>query len=576
MRDGVRLNATVYLPVAESIERSPLIVLMTPYIADSYHHRGMYFASHRFAFAIVDVRGRGNSEGVFRPLIQEATDGYDVIEWIAAQPYCNGKVSMWGGSYSGYAQWAAAKAFPPHLQSVVPVAAPCAGVDFPMRNNIFCPYLVQWLAYTAGRTSQSQLFSDATFWSGLFRQWYESGNSFRALNDRIGSPFAAYDEWISHPQPDAYWDSFNPTEAEYARLSLPILTITGSYDDDQPGALAHYQRHVRACGGRSTHYLVMGPWDHAGTRSPQASFGGVTCGPESLVDLAKLHVDWYDWTLNGAERPQFLRKNVAYYVLGAERWRYAASLEAVTARHEALFLNSNGSAGDLYSSGSLEPVPARGTPDRYTFDPSHVSSLALEAEEGSSGGSLVDQSLTHALSGQQLVYHSAPFETDAEISGFFRLTAWIAIDCPDTDFFISVHEITLAGASIRLTTDAMRARYREDLRSPRLIYTREPLPYEFERFTFISRRVARGHRLRLCIAPMGRIMETTFAEKNYNTGGVVADETSRHARSVTVALFHDDAHHSVLYVPIGQPYSPDELRAPDSCLLPEPIWGSAR
>ena len=108
----------------------------------------------RFPFLTVDVRGRGNSEGSFRPFIQEAKDGYDVVEWLAKQPYCNGKIAMWGGSYAGYDQWATAKEFPPHLATIVPVASPAAGVDFAARGNMSPPYEMQWLSFTSGHTAQ--------------------------------------------------------------------------------------------------------------------------------------------------------------------------------------------------------------------------------------------------------------------------------------------------------------------------------------------------------------------------------------------------------------------------------------
>src|ERR1043165_4152086 len=103
LRDGVRLNATLYLPKNHQ-KRAPVIFTLTPYIGQTYHDRGLYFAAHGYPFLTVDVRGRGNSEGVFKPLIQEARDGHDVVEWLAKQPYCNGKVTMWGGSYAGYDQ----------------------------------------------------------------------------------------------------------------------------------------------------------------------------------------------------------------------------------------------------------------------------------------------------------------------------------------------------------------------------------------------------------------------------------------------------------------------------------------
>jgi putative CocE/NonD family hydrolase len=259
MRDGVRLHATVYTPRNQKTP-APCIFTLTPYIAQSYHDRGLYFAAHGFPFLAVDVRGRGDSQGQFEPFIQEAKDGYDVVEWLAQQPYCNGKVAMSGGSYTGYDQWATAKEFPPHLATIVPTAAPYAGVDFPMRGGIFYPYLVQWLTFTGGHTLQESIAADASFWRTRYREWFESGLPFNTLDSRVGNPSDTFQQWVAHPNADAYWDSYNPTAEQYAKLAIPILTITGSYDDDQPGAIAHYREYMRNTTpeGRTRHYLVIG------------------------------------------------------------------------------------------------------------------------------------------------------------------------------------------------------------------------------------------------------------------------------------------------------------------------------
>ncbi len=135
MRDGIQLNATLYKP--KESEPSGAVFTLTPYIADSYHPRANYFARNGYAFLLVDCRGRGNSEGDFEPFVNEGRDGYDVIEWIAGQIWCNGSVAMWGGSYGGFNQWMTLKEFPPHLKTIVPVASAHAGVDFPFFNNIF-------------------------------------------------------------------------------------------------------------------------------------------------------------------------------------------------------------------------------------------------------------------------------------------------------------------------------------------------------------------------------------------------------------------------------------------------------
>lgn len=558
LRDGIHLNATAYLP-REQQEPAPCVFTLTPYIADTYHERGVYFAAHGYPFLIVDVRGRGNSEGVFRPFIQEAQDGYDVVEWLARQPYCNGKVTMWGGSYAGYDQWATAKEFPPHLATVVPVAAPYLGVDFPFRSNIFWPYLMKWITYTSGNTAQTKIFADGTtFWNAIYRRWMESGAPYADLDRVVSNPSPLFQEWIAHPHPDSYWDRFNPSAAEYAKLAIPILTITGSYDADQPGALTHYREHMRNATeeGRARHYLIIGPWDHDSTRTPQPQYGGVSFGSASLLDLPKLHLQWYAWTMQNGPKPGFLQKAVAYYVMGADRWRYADSLQAVTARSQAFFLQSTGLESTGRPSSGVVGEPRRAgalgaralrtdAPERYVYDPRDLRGIEAEAVVDPSR---IGARLTQPAPETHLIYDTARFAANTEVSGCFKLSAWIAIDQPDTDFAVSVYEIDDAGGSVLLSSDAMRARYRASAREPRLIHTKQPLRYDFDRFTFVSREIRKGHRLRVSIGPL----HSMHSEKNYNSGGVVAEESMKDARPVAVTLYHDRTHPSALYVPLGR------------------------
>ncbi len=553
LRDQVELDATLYLPAGDP-QPAPCILTLTPYIADSFHARGIYFASHGYPFAAVDVRGRGNSQGEFHPFLQEAHDGYDVVEWLARQPYCNGKVAMFGSSYGGYAQWATAGELPPHLATIVPTASPYPGFDFPMRNNISYPFVVQWLMLTSGHTLQLKVSADDAYWDELFSRWSRSGLPFDRLDRLSGNPAPLFQEWLEHPQPDGYWDAYNPTGAQYERLQIPVLTITGSYDDDQQGALEHYRQSTRNASpaARARHYLVIGPWDHGGTATPRMEVGGVSFGPASVLDLARLHVDWYDWTLRGAPKPEFLQKPVAYYVAGADVWRYADTLEAVTARFATGYLDSARNATDIFSSGSLGPTTGDGRPDSYHHDPRDPAAAEINAALHVSEDSLVDQSVLLALSGRELVYQTAVFAKDTEVSGFFKLTAWIAIDSPDTDLYAAIYDIDAGGASIRLTTDAIRARYREGLRTPRIIRSRVALRYDFEHFSFVSRVIGQGHRLRLVVSPVGRVIESRFVEKNYNGGGLVAAESAKDGRAVTVTLYHDRAHPSALSIPLGQ------------------------
>ncbi len=533
LRDGVNLNATLYKP-RNLAQPLPCIFTLTPYISQSYHDRGMYFAAHDYVFLTVDVRGRGNSAGTFTPLLQEARDGHDVVEWLAAQPYCDGKVTMWGGSYAGYDQWATAKEFPPHLATIVPVSSPKPGVDYPMQHNMFYSYDMQWLMLVSGHASQENIFGDSAFWSAQFRRWYEAYAPFNELDRYVGNPSPIFQTWISHPMQDAYWDSFSPTAAQQAKLALPILSICGQYDGDQPGALAYYADHMAAGSpaAKATHYLIIGPWDHAGTRTPKAN---------------GLHKAWYDWTLKGGDKPQFLKDKVAFYVTGEEAWRYAPTLDAVTARRDDWALDSvNSRASDVFASGDLtNATQGSGKPDHYVYDPLDVSSAQWEQDESPNG--LTDQRGLMAASGKALFYHSPTFAKPTDIAGFFKLSLWLSLDQPDTDLAVSVFEIKPDGSSVFLTSDSLRARYRKSLRAAQLVKPGAVERYDFDRFTFVARRIGKGSRLRLMIGPMNSM----YAEKNYNSGGTVAAESGKDARTVTVTLYHDAAHPSRLSMPIA-------------------------
>jgi len=325
-RDGVKLNATVFTPHDQK-GPLPVIFTFTPYIGDSYTDRAVYFAKHGYVYALVDVRGRGNSGGEFEPFVNEGKDGYDVVEWLAKQPYCNGKVTMWGGSYAGFDQWTVLKGFPPHLATIVPAAAAHPGVDFPFQYNIFGPYDMQWLTFTSGATGNSNLFGNSGFWAAKSREMYMAHSAFQDYDKLVGNPSAVFQKWVKHPTADTYYEAMAPSPEQYKRMNVPILTITGDYDGDQPGAFTFYMRHMKygTPEAKVNHYLIIGPWDHPGTRTPKAEVGGLKFGQASVLDLNKLHTEWYDWAMKGGPKPEFLKKRVAYYVVGAEEWKYAVS-----------------------------------------------------------------------------------------------------------------------------------------------------------------------------------------------------------------------------------------------------------
>jgi uncharacterized protein len=181
LRDGVELNATLYLA---QDAKAPVLFTLTPYTADSYHERAHYFAQHGYHFALVDTRGRGNSGGKFDPLRQELKDAADVVRFFAEQPYGSGEVAMWGGSYAGYNQWTAAADQPKGLFTIVPVASPYPGVDFPTNHGVPYPYVMQWLSLTSGALAQDNWFGQGDFWARKAQANYRGGsNRWQPLSD---------------------------------------------------------------------------------------------------------------------------------------------------------------------------------------------------------------------------------------------------------------------------------------------------------------------------------------------------------------------------------------------------------
>ena len=555
MRDKVELNATLYLP-KNSSARTPVIFTLTPYIADTYHARAAYFASHGYAFALVDVRGRGNSDGEFEPFAQEPRDGHDVVEWFAQQPFCDGKVTMWGGSYAGFDQWATAKELPPHLATIVPVAAAHPPFDYPSTDNVGQTYDVQWFTLTSGRAGQQNLFADSKFWRTKFLDAYKKHIPFKSLDSFVGNPSPNFQRILKHPTADAYYDVMAPTREQYQKITLPILTITGQYDGDELGALTFYRDHLANVSpeARTKHFLIIGPWDHAGTRTPTDDVGGVKLGGASLLDLNDLHRQWYDWTMKSGPKPEFLKNQVAYYVLAAGNsgangeWKYADSLESLTANPRTFFLDSkNGDANGVFRSGMLTENHSKEGADRYTYDPLDTKrGENVDGIDPKEKTAAIDQTYPLSIGSDGLVYHTEPLPNETPLVGCPSLTLWVSIDTPDTDLSADLYEIQPDGTSIALWSDVRRLRYRESLREQKLVRPGEIVKCDFNPGLFVARRLMKGSRLRLVISSPNSIL----LQKNYNSGGVVAEETAKDARTAHVQVYHDAAHASVIQLPL--------------------------
>jgi putative CocE/NonD family hydrolase len=531
-RDGVKLSAVIWKPRVVK-EPLPAIVTITPYGAQRTQVQATFFAKHGYVVVAVDSRGRGNSEGVFRPFRDDGSDGYDVVEWVARQRWCNGKIGTWGGSYSGFNQWATLKFHPPHLKAAIPFASGGIISDIPLFNNIVPGDLFVWLTLVSGRIMNTELTGDESFWNDVFKDAVREGKSFRDVDVVSGNTSTLWREMLDHPIIDSYWESTIPSAADYQKIDIPILTITGHYDGDQGGALMYYNEFMKhaSSSSRAHHYLVIGPWDHHGTLYNKDQVGSIKFGPNAVLQMTQLHVDWYDWALKGKVFPGFLKDKVSYYVAGRDEWRYAPELAGTHNAIKTYYLSSDEvRSPDLYHANYLEETPTdRGGADTVIVDPSNLQAV------------LDDK-------GPELDYYTAPLSAPLTVSGIAVFDAFIEIDQKDADFAVRLEEVRSDGSIVPLTRDAKRARYNKSLRSAQLVTPGETNEYIFSTFHFFTRQLAEGSRLRLRFSePIG-----ADDQRNMNTGGAISDETIKDARPVRITIRHDAHHPTRLILPVIQ------------------------
>ncbi|MDN6875430.1 CocE/NonD family hydrolase [Pseudomonas citronellolis] len=338
--DQIQLNALVYRKF--DVKQYSSILIITPYRAERYDPDGHYFRDAGFVLVAVDSRGCGASQGRFEPFERDGEDARHVIKWIIQQPWSNGRVGLYGGSYSGFIQWATCCEPVPGLKSMAPVASVYPGVDFPSVNGLMYLYASRWLAYIDSRT-KDQRYLDNDYWARCLSNANLSHPE--ALVASAAGQAETMRRWLALGDHPDFWKSLVPCERRMSEIDTPMLFITGTYDDDQRGTLEYYRKLNPS--QRTRALLVIGPWDHDGTRQPSTRFGGLEYGDDSCLDLSELHRQWYTWTLDGGPRPALCRSPVMFYMAGSERWHYASSLEDMTTTRLTWYLNDVSGLGAL-------------------------------------------------------------------------------------------------------------------------------------------------------------------------------------------------------------------------------------
>ena len=545
MRDGINLSANIYFPTREE-GSYPVILIYTPYVNDEAMERGMYFAKEGYVFMTLDLRGRGNSEGEYRPFEKDGIDGYDAIQWISQQPWCNGKVGMMGGSYRGMVQWMTLKNQPEALKTIVPTASVGPGIDFPKSKGIFNNYALQWLNFTGGRSRNNKIFADRTFWQAKADRKFKEFIPFKDWDSlAVGDKNPIFQTWISHPDFDEYWQSFYPTPKDYQSFDIPILTITGYFDGDQPGAMTYYEGHMKhgKPDAKENHYLIFGPWSHAGTRNPETKLWGLTFGDNAKLDMKALHLEWFNWTLKDGTKPAFLEDRVRYYMMDQNIWKYTDQFDNITQDTLTYYLASpNSEAKLLIDPGYLSPqVSSTADKDVIIYDPLDIAEKATYT-----GSNYYTPPISIEEKGR-IVYISPALKSATPIAGQFEVGLYLSLDVPDTDLQVNLYEINQIGETKFIGSDRLRLRYRNGLDRPEFVKPGEVFLCKFDTPFITALEAGKGSRLLLSISSMN----TPYIQKNYNSGKDVSLETQQDAKKAEISIHHSPTYKSYIKIPIG-------------------------
>ncbi len=476
-------------------------------------------ASNGYAGVEGLTRGKGCSPDKPVPYEKDGIDAAALIDWISQQPWSNGRVGMYGGSYEGFTQWAAAKHMPKALKALMPSVTAAPGIDVPMEGNVFQSFVYYWPFYTTtNKTLDDAPYNDRGRWWRMNREWYVSGQAYRALDKIEGTPNPFFDRWRDHPSYDAYWQAMIPYRQEFARIKIPVLTTTGYYDGGQIGALYYFSQHHEYLRD-AEHYLVIGPYDHVrGQRGTFSRLGdaltvlqGYETDPVAQIDIGELRYQWFDYVFKGGPKPPLLKDKVNYEVMGANEWRHAPSLAAMGNQTLRFHLSAS-RTGDAYRLSPRKPAGKASVSLKVDLaDRSDVDRM-------SPSNGIVDKNLD---SWNGVVFMSDPFPKPIELSGLFSGRLDFIANKKDLDFRIDLYELTSKGEYVTLSFYMARASFVKD-RSHRQLLTpgrRQRLDFKSGRLT--SRRFQPGSRLVAVLS----VNRWPGAQINYGTGKDVSDET---------------------------------------------------
>ncbi|APG66402.1 hypothetical protein LPB136_04390 [Tenacibaculum todarodis] len=516
MKDGAEVSVVVVKRKGNSTTKKSAILVSSIYTGTNVTST-MLAASKGYIGVIANTRGKRLSKSDIKPLEYENTDVYEVIDWISKQPWSNKKVAMFGGSYNGFTQWASMKhKVHPSLKTIVPMVAIAPGIDYPMENNVLHNYSYSWNFYvTNNKFLDFKASNDYNRWNTLKNTWYKTGVAFNKLDSLDGKVNKLWNTYMQHPSYDNFWKKMIPYKQEFAKIDIPILTITGYYDDSQRGAMYYFNEHHKYAKNPS-HYLLVGPYDHwTAQTKPEESLRNYKLDKTALINIEEdIIYQWFDYILNGKEKPSILKDKVNFQVMDTDTWMHKSSLSAMTNDTLTFHLSAE-KIKDVYTLKSKKnnskiemKVDFK---DRESMNNTEYYPWPLEREQ------------INLKDG--LVFKSETLKEDVIINGSFFGNLEFSINKKDVDYSVIVYQLTPENKYFHLSYYIGRASFAKDREKRVLLTPNEFTEISFNNSKLISKKLGKGSRIVIVL----NVNKNNNAQINYGSGKDVNEENIKDA-----------------------------------------------
>ena len=558
MRDGTVLRANVTRPAVEG--RFPVLLERSPYNKEGGSENAVgspeFYAARGYSVVIQDVRGRFASDGDFYPFRDDGDgsnrDGYDTVEWAAAQPWSDGNVGTIGGSYSGATQYRNALSRPPHLRAMfIRESSADYYQEWVYRGGAFeLGFNMGWArAVTYSNLPHLAEGAEHDRRNGILERAAEEQDDWYGRLPLYPNPLVEglsdwYNDWLAHPNDGPYWWQFN-VQNGHDQIETPMYHLGGWFDVFLAGTLKHYvglKRHARTQKARDSQKLIVGPWIHGPANIDNRFAGEFDFGPGAAVKLNELRLPWFDYHLKGIDTGVMNDPPVRIFVMGSNEWRSESDWPLPDTHYTPYYLRSgsSGSVGSLNDASlSAEPPAGAESPDSYVYDPSNpVPSKGGNTLTIPNG--VYDQREVEQLS---LTYTTPPLEKALEVTGPVSAVLYAMSSARDTDWVVRITDVHPDGYSRSVCDGILRARYRNSFERPRRLRQGQVYKFDIDLWA-TSNTFLPGHRIRVSVS------SSCFPrfDRNLNTGGPIHKEAVGEVAINTV--FHDEMRASHVVLPV--------------------------